>query len=93
MQGYSPADSAPTKGLKYPKGRDKPPFETMGQIERRVARGGLTGEEVKELWDRLFLSKEQVDELAADLPVGGDVGDGGAGKGVEGELLAGRPEQ
>lgn len=42
---------APTKGLKYDKGKEQPPFMTWTEIEKRVARGGLTEEQVGELWD------------------------------------------
>lgn len=54
---------APSKGLIYAKGRAKPPFQTREQIERQVARGGLTNAEVKELWGSLFLTLPQVREL------------------------------
>ncbi len=52
-----------SKGLIYAKGRAKPPFQTRDQIERQVARGGLTDVEVKELWGSLFLTLSQVHEL------------------------------
>jgi integrase len=54
---------APTKGLTYAKARAKPPFQTKGQIERQLARGGLSTEEVKDLWGSLFLTIAQVQEL------------------------------
>ena len=56
---------APTKGLTYAKGRAKPPFQTREQIERQLARGGLSTQEVKELWGSLFLTLAQVEELLA----------------------------
>lgn len=52
----------PTKGLRYPKRDEKPPFMTWDEIARRLARGGLTDEEERELWGALFLTKEQVHE-------------------------------
>jgi integrase len=54
---------APSKGLIYTKGRAKPPFQTREQIERQIARGGLTDAEAKELWGSLFLTLSQVNEL------------------------------
>src|SRR5262249_5892615 len=47
---------APTKGLKYEKEDQKPPFQTWEQIEQRIARGGLKPEEVDQLWHALFLN-------------------------------------
>jgi len=38
-------------------------FLTWNQIERRIARGGLSEEEVSTLWKGLFLDNEQVCEL------------------------------
>jgi integrase len=53
----------PTDGLKYPKKKQKPPFQTWEQIERAIGRGGMTDEEKKELWDSLFLSLDQIAEV------------------------------
>jgi hypothetical protein len=55
--------AAPTKGLVYAKARAKPPFQTREQIERQLARGGLSAVEAKELWGSLFLTLSQVQEL------------------------------
>jgi len=54
---------APTKGLIYAKGRAKPPFQTRDQIQRQLARGGLSALEAKDLWGSLFLTLGQVQEL------------------------------
>lgn len=57
---------APTFGLKelsFPKAREKPPFMTWTQIEREVARGGLDEGEIGELWDCLWLDRDEVREL------------------------------
>ncbi len=54
---------APTKGLVYCKSRSKPPFQTYDQIQRQIDRGGLKPEQEKELWDSLFLTAEEVEEL------------------------------
>ena len=43
----------------------KPPFQTFEQIERQVARGGLSEFEKEELWDCLFLTLPEVEEVLA----------------------------
>jgi hypothetical protein len=54
---------APSKGLIYAKTRAVPPFQTRAQIERQLARGGLSAAETKDLWASLFLTLGQVQEL------------------------------
>jgi integrase len=51
--------STPTKGVDLPKRADKPPFMTKDDIEKKIGRGGLTDNQVKSLWDSLFLTKEE----------------------------------
>ncbi len=46
-----------------PKPKEREKFQTWAQIERRIARGGLTPEQKKALWDSLFLDEKQVAEL------------------------------
>ena len=53
--------SFPSKKLRYPRSHEKSPFQTWKQIESRVARGGLTEFQIKELWDSLFLDVIQVE--------------------------------
>jgi integrase len=53
----------PSKGLVYPKTAQKPPFQTREEIERKIARGGLKPEEEGELWDALFLTLPEIDEV------------------------------
>src|SRR5262245_22062252 len=53
----------PNRGLKYPKASEKPPFQTWEEIERQIARGGLTPAEQDDLWDCLFLTLPQIAEL------------------------------
>jgi integrase len=59
------AGAAPTKGLVYHKGKSKPPFQTWSQIERQIARGGLTPAQQKALWDCLFLTLPEIDDILA----------------------------
>ena len=53
--------------LSFPKAKEKLPFMTWTQIEREIARGGLTADEVSELWDCLWLDREQVQEFLEHL--------------------------
>ena len=46
-----------------PKPTEKEKFQTWQQIERRIARGGLSPQQKKELWDSLFLDEDQIVEL------------------------------
>jgi integrase len=54
---------APTKGLKYPKTEQKLPFMTRKDIEKIANRGGLTEQQQKALWNCLFLTSKQVQEV------------------------------
>lgn len=53
------------RNLEYPKGKEKPPFQTWEQIERKIAQGGS-----EDLWDSLYLSVAQVEELLAHVQKG-----------------------
>jgi integrase len=53
----------PNKGLSYPKFEEKPPFQTWGEIERRIKAGGLTEKETQILWDSLYLSLSDIEEI------------------------------
>src|SRR5262249_34165561 len=52
----------PSRGLRYPKADEKPPFQTWEEIERQIARGAGLAEQ-RDLWDCLFLTLPEVDEL------------------------------
>jgi len=54
---------APTKGLVYQKAKAKSPFQTWEQIERAIRRGGLSEAEQDELWDSLYLSTDQIQQI------------------------------
>ena len=51
---------APVIGLEYPKRDEKHPFRTWDEIAAILARGGLTAREERELWETLFLTREEV---------------------------------
>jgi integrase len=57
--------SFPGRGLTYPKTDEKPPFQTREEIERKIARGGLSPEQIEELWESLFLTKAELVEFLA----------------------------
>ena len=57
----------PNKGLRYPKTTEKPPFQTWKTIEHQIARGGLSDEEQRDLWDCLFLSVGEITDLLAHV--------------------------
>jgi integrase len=53
------------KDLTFPKGKDKPPFQTWDQITLKIGRGGLTKKQQAELWECLWLDQEQTTECLA----------------------------
>ena len=53
----------PMHDLKYPKTTEKPPFQTLAEIEAQIARGGLSESEENELWDTLFLTVDEIKEV------------------------------
>ena len=61
---------APVTRLVYPKGSAKLPFQTREQIERQIARGGLSPEQESDLWECLFLTLSEVEELLDHVQAG-----------------------
>src|SRR5262249_21328484 len=59
----------PSRGLRYPKLDEKPPFQTWAEIEARIGRGGLSEEEERKLWDCLFLRPPEIQELLEHVKV------------------------
>ncbi len=57
------AGSYPNAGLVYPKEDELPPYQTREEIERQVAAGGLTEDQIDELWDALYLRPHEIAEL------------------------------
>lgn len=51
------------RNLRYGKTAEKPAFHTWAEIEKQIMRGGLTDEQIAELWDCLFLSISQTTQL------------------------------
>lgn len=61
-QGYlnSPA---PVENIIYPKRDEKPPFVTMAEIERKLKRGRWSKKQEAELWEALYLTRDEIDQL------------------------------
>jgi len=57
----------PTRRLHFPKTSERPRFQTWEEIERSIRRGGLTANEQAELWDCLFLTSGEIEQLLADV--------------------------
>ena len=55
----------PGTDLRYPKAKEKPPFQTRAEIDRQIARGGLSDADQAELWDCLYLTVPEIKELLA----------------------------
>lgn len=53
----------PSRGLRYPKADEKPPFQTWQVIERTVSQGKLPKAEAKALWDCLFLTLPEIADV------------------------------
>src|SRR5262249_52145271 len=53
----------PAKGLQYPRADERPPFMTWDEFERRVKGGG----DPDELWDCLYLRKEEIGQFLAHV--------------------------
>jgi integrase len=51
------------RNLDYAKEKERPPFQTWEQIERRIERGMLTEDEQEELWNCLYLSVDEISEV------------------------------
>jgi integrase len=56
------AGLAPIKG-----GVDRPPFRTVNEVNRIIQRGGLTNEEILDLWECLYLSPDDIGSLLATV--------------------------
>ena len=53
----------PGRFLVYPKTDESPGFQTREEIERKIARGGLTAAKIDALWVGLFLTKPELAEF------------------------------
>ncbi|MEZ6136976.1 MAG: tyrosine-type recombinase/integrase [Pirellulaceae bacterium] len=55
--------SFPSRGLRYPKADDKPPFQTRDEILRQTEAQSLSKAAAQELWECLYLRKQEVEQL------------------------------
>jgi len=62
-RGGHGAGEFPNKGLHFPKTAEKPKFQTWAEIERQIARNKLTDTEQAELWDGLYLTTGEIEEV------------------------------
>jgi integrase len=51
----------PSRGLKFPKGKEKPPYTSFKQVLKRSK--VASDDEASELWESVFLTLEELDEL------------------------------
>jgi integrase len=63
VEGGKLTGAFPRKGLRLPKIAEKPPFQTWAEIEQQIEREGLKEPEQAELWDCLFLTLNEVEDL------------------------------
>ncbi len=55
----------PNRGLRFGKITEKQPFQTVAEIAKQIARGGISEAEEADLWDSAFLT--QVREFGPNL--------------------------
>lgn len=53
----------PSKGLRFQKTTEKPLFQTRPEIERQIAKGHLSEVDAAELWNCLYLSAAEIEDL------------------------------
>jgi integrase len=53
----------PRPGLKYPKSSEKLVFHTLSEVERKIVTGRFNEDAQAALWDSVFLSVAEIDEL------------------------------
>ncbi len=53
----------PKDGLKYPKLTAKVHFRTRAEIEAMTHRGGMSEAQTNDLWESLFLTRQEIDEV------------------------------
>lgn len=56
----------PRKGVRLPKAREIPPFQTWEEIERQK-QNGISDEDKADLWDCLYLTMPEVEALLKDV--------------------------
>jgi len=59
--------SFPTVGLRYPRSIEKPPFQTLAEIERQISAGALSEAEQAQLYESLYLQLHETADLLKDV--------------------------
>lgn len=54
-------------GLRFPKSPQKPPFQTFAEVTRKCKSAGLSQEDREQLWDSVFLTVPDIEELLAHV--------------------------
>lgn len=52
----------PNKELRHQKSDEKPPFQAWAEIERRIKQSELSGRDLSELWEGLFLTAAEIEQ-------------------------------
>jgi CRISPR/Cas system-associated exonuclease Cas4 (RecB family) len=65
-RGYLDGPS-PVRGIQYSKAEEKQIFRTAQEIERIIKRGGLSDDEEADLWEGLYLAREEIGGLLAHV--------------------------
>ncbi len=65
-RGHTPPPCSVT-GVTFPKGKEKAQFRTFDQVKAIVDRGGLSKAEIRELWDGLFLTRDEIADVLAHV--------------------------
>jgi integrase len=55
----------PGRGLRFPKGAEKEPFRNFAEIKARIAAEKANEERQDELWEALYLTRPEIEELLA----------------------------
>ncbi|MFK7735139.1 MAG: tyrosine-type recombinase/integrase [Pirellulaceae bacterium] len=66
LHGYTHGD-LPKKGLVYPKTQQAPPFATIKEIERKIEGGRLGKLQRAELWESVYLTLEEIEQLLSHV--------------------------
>lgn len=61
----------PSEGLRFVKTTEQPPFQTWAEIERRIERNNIPLEQQADLWDCLFLTLPEVEQVLEHVRLAG----------------------
>ncbi len=61
------AGTFPNARLRFPKTDERPPFQTMQEIEHRIQTGNVSDDEARDLWDCLYLHRSDIATLLENV--------------------------